>query len=135
MSTARLGLLAAVALLLAILSLQGAVDSLVRARQRAMVPGSAAAPDGGEPHPGAAGAAVCAPVSACELEVGVLTVQGVPTREIAQRLFSSENAVKTHLRQVCRKTGSANRADLLRRLLADAGRQGASAPAKAGDAT
>ncbi|MBX6378555.1 MAG: helix-turn-helix transcriptional regulator, partial [Clostridia bacterium] len=52
-----------------------------------------------------------------EVEVALLALRGLSTREIALSLHLSENTVKTHLRNVYRKTGSAGRHDLYRRLL------------------
>jgi DNA-binding CsgD family transcriptional regulator len=56
-------------------------------------------------------------LTARELEVGELAVRGLSTRDLAKRLFISENTVKTHLRNVYRKTGTTNRGDLLRTLV------------------
>lgn len=55
-----------------------------------------------------------------ELEVAQLAVLGVSTRDIAQQLDLSENTVKTHLKNIYRKTESANRNDLYRKLVEDA---------------
>jgi diguanylate cyclase (GGDEF)-like protein len=56
-------------------------------------------------------------LSSREIEVGRLAIQGVPSREIAQQLFLSENTVKSHLRSLYRKTGTANRNELFRKLV------------------
>lgn len=52
-----------------------------------------------------------------ELEVGRLAVAGVATAEIAARLFLSVNTVKTHIRNILKKTRAANRNDLYRKLV------------------
>lgn len=59
-----------------------------------------------------------------EIEIGRCAVLGVESSEIARQLFISENTVKTHLRHVYRKTSSANRADLLRKLVSRDGGTG-----------
>lgn len=128
MSPAHLGLLAAVVLMVAILSLQGVEDPLAKAQARDRTPPSAVASSSAD-VPRVAAAATALPLEALlahryggeltsrELEIGQLAMMGVSTRDIANRLIISENTVKTHLRNVYRKTGSANRADLLRKLL------------------
>ena len=125
MSPARLGLLAAVVLMVAILSLQGVQDPLVAAKAQEQTP-PPASPERAEPATRAH-----MPIDALlalrfggeltsrELEIGKLAVLGVSTRDIAGRLIISENTVKTHLRNVYRKTASANRSDLLRKILHD----------------
>lgn len=62
-----------------------------------------------------------------ELEVGRLLVSGRSTQEIAAALFISENTVKTHLRNLYRKTKTRSRVELYR-VLMEAG----SAPARIG---
>lgn len=60
-----------------------------------------------------------------ELEVGRLLVSGRSTQEIAAALYISENTVKTHLRNLYRKTRTRSRAELYRALL-----EAVSAPAR-----
>lgn len=62
-----------------------------------------------------------------ELEVGRLLVSGRSTQEIAAALFISENTVKTHLRNLYRKTRTRSRVELYRALM-----EAASAPARIG---
>lgn len=120
MSTNRLGLLAAVALLLAIVSLQGVSDPLAALREPVVLPGQAQ-------RPGrlsleellAQSYGTC--LTERELAIGRLAVRGVETVNIAGQLFISENTVKTHLRKLYRKTGAANRSDLMRKLFDRAG--------------
>jgi len=52
-----------------------------------------------------------------ELEVGRLLVSGRSTQEIAAALFISENTVKTHLRNLYRKTKTRSRVELYRVLM------------------
>ncbi|MBY6276774.1 MAG: hypothetical protein CWE10_11290 [Symbiobacterium thermophilum] len=52
-----------------------------------------------------------------ELEVAQLALSGLPTAEVARRLFVTVNTVKTHIRHILRKTGTESRAELVRRLL------------------
>lgn len=52
-----------------------------------------------------------------ELEVAKLAVSGMSTAEMAKHLFVTLNTVKTHIRHILRKTGAANRTDLMKRLL------------------
>jgi DNA-binding CsgD family transcriptional regulator len=59
-----------------------------------------------------------------ELEIGSLAIAGVSTREIAERLFLTENTVKYHLKNLFRKTGAENRHDLYRKLVAADGNPG-----------
>lgn len=56
-----------------------------------------------------------------ELQVGQLVVLGVASRDIAAQLYLSESTVKTHLKSLYRKTETANRNDLYRRLVASSG--------------
>lgn len=51
-----------------------------------------------------------------ELEVAQLALAGLPTAEVARRLFVTVNTVKTHIRHILRKTGTDSRAELIRRL-------------------
>ncbi len=143
MSPERLGLLAAVAIMLAILSLVGVTDPLTvlhnaptlavpatEAEAVAAAPATAAlvptaAAEAATPPPAVAMPA--APellaqvygqaLSQRELEIGQLAIVGIASRDIAQQLYLSENTVKTHLRSVYRKTQSANRNDLYRQLI------------------
>ncbi len=103
----RLGVLAAAAMLLAILSLYGVRDPLVPLRR------DAAPEAGGAAEPGQHAAHG---LTAREMEVAALAMGRMPTRDIAARLFISENTVKTHLRNVFRKTGATSRGELRRRL-------------------
>lgn len=59
-------------------------------------------------------------LSSRELQVAGLAVLGVSTRDIAQQFSLSENTVKTHLKNIYRKTESANRNDLYRKLMESA---------------
>lgn len=52
-----------------------------------------------------------------ELEVAQLALAGLPTAEVARRLFVTVNTVKTHIRHILRKTGADSRAELVRKLL------------------
>lgn len=52
-----------------------------------------------------------------ELEVGRLVVAGYSTQKIAETLFISENTVKTHLRNLFRKTKTRSRIELYRKLV------------------
>lgn len=124
----HLGLIATVAIVIAMLFLQGASDPLAilhnAQAQPAPVPAVLIAA-GGEITP--APAPLSAPdrlteaygavLSARELEVGRLAILGMTTRDIAQQLFVSENTIKTHLRNVFRKTDAANRNELYRKLM------------------
>lgn|GEM_PF-2937617 len=51
-----------------------------------------------------------------ELEVAQLALAGLPSREVARRLYVTVNTVKTHIRHILRKTGTSSRSDLIRRL-------------------
>ncbi|MBP2017195.1 DNA-binding CsgD family transcriptional regulator [Symbiobacterium terraclitae] len=51
-----------------------------------------------------------------ELEVAQLALSGLPSREVARRLYVTVNTVKTHIRHILRKTGTSSRSDLIRRL-------------------
>jgi DNA-binding CsgD family transcriptional regulator len=53
-----------------------------------------------------------------EMEIAQLAVLGIATRDIAAQMYISENTVKTHLRNIFRKTETANRNDLYRKLIA-----------------
>lgn len=50
-------------------------------------------------------------VSRREIEVLECLSQGLTTHQIAERLFVSENTVKTHIRHILEKLGAANRAE------------------------
>ncbi len=110
MDPRTLGLLAAVALLLAILALYGVRDPVEPLRANPPQPAAA-------PTATSLAGLFGTQLSTRELEVGELAVAGLSTRDIAQRLYISENTVKTHLRHVYRKTGTGGRGELLRRLL------------------
>lgn len=51
-----------------------------------------------------------------ELEVAQLALAGLPSQEVARRLYVTVNTVKTHIRHILRKTGASSRSDLIRRL-------------------
>lgn len=51
-----------------------------------------------------------------EAEVAALLIQRIPYRQIADRLFVSENTVKTHARNIYKKTGVSSREELLEEL-------------------
>jgi DNA-binding CsgD family transcriptional regulator len=138
LSPERLGLLAAVAMLLAILSLHGAADPMMRLHRPPAAPQEATpetvavatAPPQGDSPPLLLSHELVGAIleqrygthlSGRELEIARLAVLGASTREIAQQLFISENTVKTHLRNVFRKTEAANRNDLYRRLVEASG--------------
>lgn len=55
-------------------------------------------------------------LSSRELEIGYMLLSGVPTHDIADRMFITVNTVKTHLKSIYRKTESLNRNDLFRKL-------------------
>ncbi len=120
----QFGLIAAVALVLATLLLNGAADPLGMLRatppepERRRGAGPTPLDDLFERRYGVG-------LTPRELEAGRLAVLGVPTRDIAERLFVAESTVKTHLRGVYRKTGSANRIDLLRKLVTPSENRGA----------
>jgi DNA-binding NarL/FixJ family response regulator len=82
------------------------------ARQRARLPRTAAAPpapeDAGDP---------AAPLTAREREIAELVSTGMTNSQIAARLFLSVRTVETHLSQIYRKLGLANRASLTRTML------------------
>lgn len=50
-----------------------------------------------------------------EGEIAALLLQGLPNREVACRLFISENTLKTHLQSIYRKTGVRGKKELLSR--------------------
>lgn len=54
------------------------------------------------------------PLSPSETRVLQLVVAGLSNRELGERLFISENTVKTHLRHIYAKTGARNRAEAIR---------------------
>ncbi|MFZ5826405.1 MAG: LuxR C-terminal-related transcriptional regulator [Bacillota bacterium] len=126
MSPERFGLLAATFTLLGLLVLLGVSDPLVLLHQ--WRPAAAKEPQV-EPEESlqSTQASLSVPdllaerygelLSNRELEVAGLAVLGVSTRDIAHQLSVSENTVKTHLKNIYRKTESANRNDLYRRLV------------------
>ena len=61
-------------------------------------------------------------LSSRELEVARLVCDGYDTRQIAEALFISTSTVKNHLHNVYSKTGTSGRADLVRALLVETGR-------------
>ncbi len=110
----QLGLMATVFTLLAVLILYGARDPLATLHQGpAGEREEVSAVESLERRFGAV-------LTERELEVGRLAVGGVSNREIAEKLYLSENTVKTHLKSVFRKTGCANRNELFRSLVGDA---------------
>lgn len=139
LSPERLGLVVATAILIAIVALQ-LVSDLPHRAPVAPAPhlpadeqGATLAPPSNDPAPDEARLAMTVSgqlsvadllghtfghlLSDRELEVGQLAILGLATREIAARLFLSENTVKTHLRNLYKKTGAANRNDLYRSLV------------------
>ncbi len=56
------------------------------------------------------------PLSEREVEVVRLVAEGLNNRIIANRLFVSENTIKTHLKNIFYKTSALNRTDLISRL-------------------
>lgn len=119
----RLGLLAAVFLLLAILLLHGAADPLAVSHSDAL---ESPAPPGKAEEPERSGAEgfelmFGGLLTDRELEIGKLVITGLSNRDIAQRMFISENTVKTHLKNIFRKTQSTNRHDLYRKVVASTG--------------
>lgn len=113
LSPERLGLVVAMAILLAIIALQVVADLPPPAAPIPLVQMASG-------HLSVAdllGITFGQLLSERELEVGRLALLGLSTREIASRLFLSENTVKTHLRNLYKKTGTANRNDLYRGLV------------------
>lgn len=55
------------------------------------------------------------PLNEREVEVLRLAAQGVPTREIARKLFLSEGTIRNRMSAAVRKTGSRNRLEAVRR--------------------
>lgn len=51
-----------------------------------------------------------------ELEVASLAISGISTATIADRLFLSVNTVKTHLKNIFKKTNTSSRIDLFRKI-------------------
>lgn len=129
LSPEHLGLIAAVAIVLATLALQGASDPLAILHNSLAGPETAPAiatlPAEEPAQPTAP--QLSAPdrlaeryahlLSARELEIGRLAILGMTTRDIAQQLFLSENTIKTHLKNLFRKTDSTNRNELYRKLM------------------
>ena len=52
-------------------------------------------------------------ISSRETEVLNLIIEGASNGEISAKLFISENTVKFHVRNILKKTGCANRTELL----------------------
>lgn len=129
LSPERLGLIAAVAIVLATLALQGASDPLAILHNSLAQPTTqpVAAALQAEETTQSPLAQLSAPdrlterygslLSARELEIGRLAILGMTTRDIAQQLFLSENTIKTHLKNLFRKTDSVNRNELYRKLM------------------
>ena len=57
------------------------------------------------------------PLTARELEVLELLVQGLPNKAIARSLGISDQTVKFHVASICGKLGATNRTDAARRAL------------------
>ena len=57
------------------------------------------------------------PLTARELEVLELLVQGLPNKAIARTLAISDQTVKFHVASICGKLGATNRTDAARRAL------------------
>lgn len=111
----RLGLMATVFTLLAILILYGVTDPLAALQISALLSGGANAD-----FSTAADQFTlfyCGQLTERELDVGKLAIAGVSNRDIAKQMFLSENTVKTHLKSLFRKTGCANRNDLFRKVV------------------
>jgi DNA-binding CsgD family transcriptional regulator len=53
-----------------------------------------------------------------QLEIACMTADGLTNKQIAEKLFLTENSVKTHLRIVYGKTGTRNRGHLAALLVA-----------------
>jgi LuxR family maltose regulon positive regulatory protein len=68
----------------------------------------------GDDGAASAGAEPAEPLSPSERRVLRLVVAGLSNRELGDRLFISENTVKTHLRHIYAKTGARNRAEAIR---------------------
>lgn len=126
MSPERFGLLAATATLLGFLFLVGISDPLVLLHSWHPQPEppepdprreDQQSPPPRPPVPDILAERYGELLSSRELEVAKLAVLGISTRDIAQQLFLSENTVKTHLRNIYRKTESASRNDLYRKLV------------------
>jgi Response regulator containing a CheY-like receiver domain and an HTH DNA-binding domain len=64
----------------------------------------------------ASGPAAPVKLSARETEIAQLFAQGLTQKEIAARLYVSENTVKTHVRHIYRKTGAATKLELAKLL-------------------
>jgi DNA-binding CsgD family transcriptional regulator len=56
------------------------------------------------------------PLTARELEIARLASEGLTRKEIAARLFISENSIKTHLGHVYAKLGVRNRLEMEHKL-------------------
>ena len=115
LSSTRLGLLAAVFVLLAILLLYGAVDPLSTLHRLAAKSREASA---GFDIQSFFEAAYGTILTSRELEIGKLAIAGVANQDIARQMFISENTVKTHLKSIFRKTGCSNRHELYRKVAA-----------------
>ena len=56
-------------------------------------------------------------LTARELHILTLVVEGLTNREIAERINASESTVKSHVRRILDRTGAANRTDLTRQAI------------------
>ncbi|GAA1931310.1 helix-turn-helix transcriptional regulator [Nocardioides marmoribigeumensis] len=63
-------------------------------------------------------------LSATEAQVAALVAEGLTNREVADRLFLSVKTVEANLSRIYRKLALRSRADLVRRLVAEAGTSG-----------
>jgi DNA-binding CsgD family transcriptional regulator len=77
----------------------------------------------GAATPGLISAGDVVPLSAREREIATLAAEGLPSKEIAERLFLSARTVDNHLQRIYTKLGVTRRADLAAALAA---REGAS---------
>ena len=53
-------------------------------------------------------------LTARELDALALLAAGLTNRQIAEKLFITQNTVRTHVRNIYSKTGSSNRAEAVR---------------------
>ncbi len=60
---------------------------------------------------------ILSPLTKREMEIILLVEKGNSNHEIAEKLFVSENTVKTHLKNIFSKTEAINRTDLIHKLL------------------
>ena len=60
-----------------------------------------------------------APLTPRQLEILQLIAQGLTNAAIAERLIVTEGTIKWHVKQILAKTGSANRAEAIARILGE----------------